>query len=200
MEVQIDTLVEKIKQHGISQGEMQAAEILKEAKKEAEAIVSTAKKESESIIADAKAQSEVLIKRGKDALVQAHRDLLLSVREDIKKLLQTFVSQESHKALTAESLQDLLVKVLPQWSFTSGESIFISLSESDAKTLVADTIQGLLQSHNNAITLRADASVGGGFRISRSGDGALQFDFTDKTLSESLISFLTPKLQELLQE
>ncbi len=199
MEIQIDTLIEKVKQHGIKEGEKKAGETLQEAKREAEAIVASAKKEAQSIVAEATTNAEALEKRGKDALLQAHRDILLTVKEDIKQLLSAFISQEMRNALSGSALQSVLEGALSKWSFGNDANVFISLSEADAKKIVSEALQGALQAQGGTVTLQSHASISGGFRIARKSDGALQFDFTDETLSQSLISFLTPKLQELLK-
>lgn len=199
MEVQIDTLIEKVRQHGIVEGEKKAEEIQDEAQRKADALVASAKEEARSIIAEAQVHAEALEKRGKDALSQAHRDLLLTIKEDIRQLLSRFISQEMRGVLSGASLQGVLEQVLSKWSFGKDENVFISLSESDVKNIIHESLHGALQAQGATITLQSHASISGGFRIARKSDGALQFDFTDETLSQSLVSFLTPKLQELLK-
>ncbi len=193
MEVQIDTLIEKVKQHGIIEGEKKAEKVLSDAQNEARSIVASAKQEAQAIISEAQANAQALERRGKDALSQAHRDLLLTVKEDIKQLLNKFISQEMQGALSGASLQSVLEKALSQWKFGNDANVFISLSESDAKNIIHQALQGA------TVTLQSQSSITGGFRIARESDGALQFNFTDEALSQSLMSFLTPKLQELLK-
>lgn len=211
MEVQIDMLIEKVKQHGIAEGKKQADTLVQEARSEARAVVESAQRDAQRIVAEAQAQAALLEQRGADALKQARRDLLLTVKEDLRALFESFLRQETRKAMSGESLKELLVRALSAWKFGSGESVFISLSEADAKTILAEALAGALQVAGQtagqsagqgagaAFSVKGDAGISGGFRISRKSDGALQFDFTDEALSRALTSFLTPKLQEILR-
>ncbi len=199
MEVQIDTLIEKVKNYGIEEGKKHAEGIIAEAQKKADAIMQEARQEATHIVENAQSEAHVLEKRGKDALIQAHRDLLLVVKSDLEKILRAFFERKTRDVLTTESLKEIITQALSKWDFGNEKNIFLSLSKEDAQRITQSAIEGLLKEKGEKITIQSSDKVLSGFMVSREGDGVLQFDFTERALSQSLTEFLTPTLRELLQ-
>lgn len=195
MELQLDSLIDKIKTHGIEKGRESADTLVSEAKQESENIINKAKVDATNIIESAKQESSRLLQSGKDGLKQAERDLLMSVEGKLKDLCTKYVSSVTTEMLTAQSLLELIKTALSNWNVETNESVFVHISSNDANTITKQAITGVLQ---NNIEVKVDNSIANGFRISK-GSSGYAFDFTGNAINEALAVFLTPNVQELLR-
>lgn len=198
MEVNLDTLIEKIKVNGIEEADRKSKEMLTQTQVEAQEVIVKANNQAKQIIEEAQQESQIILKRGKDGLKQAQRDLLLSLEDELKDMCRKYISNISNQALSVNRLNDIIKTALSNWNFGENENIFIHLSSGDAQQITKESISGAVRAQGNTIEIKVDDSISKGFRISV-GDENFAFDFTADAVSTALSVFLTPNVQELLR-
>ena len=129
----IESFVQKLQEEGVDAGREQAQKLLDEAGAKAEGIVADAQRRAEEIIADAKAQAETDLRRGRDELALACRDVLLRLRATVMSTLEAVLKSSSQDKLRDEEffvrlLHDVAVQYAEKDSI--GESpVVISVDE-----------------------------------------------------------------------
>jgi vacuolar-type H+-ATPase subunit E/Vma4 len=180
----IKTLIEKINQEGIAAAP--------------EEILEKAKKEANKLMNDAKEEIVKMHEKGKAALTQAGRDLLLVLRQEINSMLDRLIAKEVKDALSVEGLFKILNNIVKGSGEHAKEELIIYVNNEDAKALKENFIAKLKQEAKREIALRPSESIQKGFIISFD-SGKSQFDFSDKAMAEYIGSVLKPKLKEILQ-
>jgi V/A-type H+-transporting ATPase subunit E len=192
-------LIEKINQEGIRAAEEKAQNIEAAAKQRADDILAQARLEAEEMIAVAKDRIHREDEKGKILLVQAGRDLLLSLRKEINAMLGRIVVSDIQQVLTTEALFKLLSEVVRNFSAKEGSDITVLLNKDDLEVLEKFFLLQLREETRKKIILRPAEEISGGFTISFD-SGKSCYDFTDKALAEYIGTYLKPKLNKILQE
>jgi V/A-type H+-transporting ATPase subunit E len=199
MAEEIRDLIEKINQEGIRAAEEKAQNIEAAAKQRADDILAQARLEAEEMIAVAKDRIYREDEKGKTLLVQAGRDLLLSLRKEINAMLGRIVVSDIQQVLTTEALFKLLSEVVRNFSAKEGSDITVLLNKDDLEILEKFFLLQLREETRKKIILRPAEEISGGFTISFD-SGKSCYDFTDKALAEYIGTYLKPKLNKILQE
>ena len=199
MAEEIRDLIEKINQEGIKAAEEKAQNIEAAAKQRADDILAQARLEAGEMIAVAKDRIHREDEKGKTLLVQAGRDLLLSLRKEINAMLGRIVVSDIHQVLTPEALFKLLSEVVRNFSAKEGSDITVLLNKEDLEILEKIFLLQLREETRKKIILRPAEEISGGFTISFD-SGKSCYDFTDKALAEYIGTYLKPKLNKILQE
>jgi V/A-type H+-transporting ATPase subunit E len=199
MAEEIRDLIEKINQEGIRAAEEKAQNIEAAAKQRADDILAQARLEAEEMIAVAKDRIHREDEKGKILLVQAGRDLLLSLRKEINAMLGRIVVSDIQQVLTTEALFKLLSEVVRNFSAKEGSDITVLLNKDDLEILEKIFLLQLREETRKKIILRPAEEISGGFTISFD-SGKSCYDFTDKALAEYIGTYLKPKLNKILQE
>jgi V/A-type H+-transporting ATPase subunit E len=199
MAEEIRDLIEKINQEGIRAAEEKAQNIEAAAKQRADDILAQARLEAEEMIAVAKDRIHREDEKGKILLVQAGRDLLLSLRKEINAMLGRIVVSDIQQVLTTEALFKLLSEVVRNFSAKEGSDITVLLNKDDLEVLEKFFLLQLREETRKKIILRPAEEISGGFTISFD-SGKSCYDFTDKALAEYIGTYLKPKLNKILQE
>ena len=108
MEVELKNIIDKIKQEGVEEAEKRGAEIVSKAHAEAGALLDGAKKEKEEIIKRAEDDAAKLKKNTEEALRQASRDVVLSLRENILKLFDNIIKRDVAGQLSPDVMKEML--------------------------------------------------------------------------------------------
>ena len=199
MAEEIRDLIEKINQEGIRAAEEKAQNIEAAAKQRADDILAQARLEAEEMIAVAKDRIHREDEKGKTLLVQAGRDLLLTLRKEINAMLGRIVVSDIQQVLTNEALFKLLSEVVRNFSAKEGSDITVLLNKDDLEILENFFLLQLREETRKKIILRPAEEISGGFTISFD-SGKSCYDFTDKALAEYIGTYLKPKLNKILQE
>jgi V/A-type H+-transporting ATPase subunit E len=199
MSDQIKELIEKINQEGVVAGQEKAAQIEKQAKVEAETLVRKAQAQAKKIIEDAQAKAERLESSSREALKQAGRDLLLSLKEQILELLERLMVKDVAAALTAEELLQMISGIIKECRGQAGKQAVVYLSAQDKSKLEAHFLNKLKSELINGIELRQKDDIHAGFMISFD-SGKSHFDFSDKALAQYLQMQVKPKVAEILKD
>ncbi len=200
MEIQLQELIDQIKKDGVQAAETEAESILKSAKAEAEKIVADAKAQADKILLNAKNENDKMVKSGEEAIRQAGRNLLISFRESVAKELGAVAGETVAGVYSSDALESLIIKAVEAWATNpEAEDLAVILNAEDLKKLEGTMISKLKNKMQNEITLKANDSFNGGFRIAVN-DGKVYYDFSGEAVVEMLSTYLSPKVTALLKE
>ena len=200
MEIQLQELIEKIKNDGVTAAESEAEAILKSANDEAEKIVADAKKEAEKILWDAKKENDRMVKSSEDAIRQAGRNLLISFRESVAKELNAVTAESVTAAYSTDALTDLIIKVVEKWAENPDyDDISVILNSDDLKKLEESLLSSLKEKMLKGVTLKENDNFDGGFRIAVN-EGRAYYDYSAEAVVDMMSSYLSPKVTAILKE
>ena len=200
MSEKLKGLLEKINQEGVKQAEENARAIESKAKTDAEKIVQDARSQAEKITEDARDSALKTKRSGEIALKQASRDLVLALKDEIKKILSKIVAGETVKVMSQENMADILEGLIESYVKKSGKTsdVKVLLKKEDLDNLRKIFISKLKNRIKNGIEFKPSPAINAGFSISFD-KGKSFFDFTDEGLTEVLCAYLNPELARLLK-
>ncbi len=200
MEIQLNELIEQIKNEGVAAAEQKAAAILDEANAKAEKIVAAAKAEAKAITDNAAKENARNQKVSEEAIRQAGRNLLISFRESVNKELSAVLAENTGKAYSAENLSALVVKAVEGWTKNADAAdITVFLNSDDLKALEAEVLAAFGDKAKAGVTIKPDDNFDGGFRIMQNSSG-VYYDYSSAAVVEMLSAYLSPKVTLLLKE
>ena len=200
MEIQLQELIDQIKNDGVKAAECEADAILASAKAEAEKIVAEAKAEADKIIANAKSENDRIVKSGEDAIRQAGRNLLISFRESVTRELNVILGENVSAVYSSENLAKIVINVVESWAKKEdADSIEVILNSESLKEFEDTILAGLKEKMICGVTLKANDNFDGGFRIAVN-DGGAYYDYSAEAVVEMLSNYLSPKVTALLKE
>ena len=197
MEMDLQSIISKLKTEGVGEAEKEAADIVEEAKKKAADIVEEAKQREEEIIKKAEQEADRLKKNGEEAIRQASRDVLLSLREQIIALLDKVTKYEVAAQMSPALLKDMISKLAGKFERDKKLDVEILLSEKEKKDLEKVLIGALKKEMKKGVTIKTSPIVEHGFFIGEKGKSSY-YDFTDEAVDEAFMAHLNPKITEIL--
>jgi V/A-type H+-transporting ATPase subunit E len=200
MEIQLQELIDQIKNDGVKAAESQSEAILASAKAEAEKIIADAKAEAEKIIANAQSENARIERSAEDAIRQAGRNLLISFRESVARELNVILAQNVSAVYSSENLANIVINVVESWAKKENtDSIELILNSESLKSLENIILAGLKDRMIGGVTLKANDNFDGGFRIAVNDSGAY-YDYSAEAVVDMLSNYLSPKITNLLKE
>jgi len=190
MSEDLNALIEKIQTEGIEAAEAKAREIEAQAKKEAEIIIAKAKQDAQNVLSKAKTEATKTEESTKSLLKQAGRDLLLNLKKEINSTLEKIINMRVKESLGAGEISKIIISFIKDMSKEERTNVVILLEKSFLSELKEEVKKG--------ITIKASEDISGGLTISYDA-GKSHFDFTDKAITEYIITHLKPKLAEILK-
>jgi V/A-type H+/Na+-transporting ATPase subunit E len=198
MSMQVQELIDKIKQEGVAAAEREAEKIVAAAEEKAARLVRQARSEAEAY----KAQAEKEIKKqeaaSRDALKQAARDILIGLKKQITAQFEAVLADSVEDVLTAELTEKLILNLVNAWAAEGEAGLQVVLSSRDAKNLGAALKEKLAQRFREGVEIVPSPKVSKGFRIGGS-DGGL-YNFTAEGIAEVLGETLSAELAGTLRE
>ncbi|MBU2540333.1 MAG: hypothetical protein KJ593_00355 [Candidatus Omnitrophica bacterium] len=200
MTEKLKDLLEKINEEGVKQAEEAARRIESKAEDDAEKILRDAKSQAEAIIDDARSHARKVKEAGELALKQSGRNLMLSLKEEIRSLLNKIIGAETAKIMSAVDLEAILEKLIINFAKEKGETsdIKVLLKQEDLAKLKKTFILRLKERLKEPIEFRPAANINTGFSISFD-KGKSFFDFTDEGLAEAIRNYLNPELARIFK-
>lgn len=200
MDVQLQELIDKIKQDGVATAETEAAKIIAAAEKKAESIISSANEKAEEIKKAAKVETERMEKAGEEAIIQAGRNMLLSFRDSLVGELNGLIQAETAKAESKDVLSKLIPETVKAWAKnTDASELSVLLSEKDLKELESTFTSELKAEISKGLEIKPDKTLQAGFRIGVN-NGAAFYDYSAESLAEMFSTYLNPKIAGLMKE
>lgn len=197
MEMELNTLIEKIKKDGVEQAEKNASDILEKAEKEAKDIVGKAGAAKTNLINEAKIETDRYKDASIKALNQAARDVLLSLRSNVMSFFESVVKDKVFRELDPGVLKDIIIKAVQNFRKGGMTDIEVLISKEDQEKLEKVLFAALKEEAKKHVTVLSSKGVEKGFRIGEKGKDSY-FDFTDEAIAESFRKNLSPRLLQVL--
>jgi len=199
MEMQLNSLIEKIKQEGIQEANNKAGEIIKQAEESKKAIIQEAEEKAERIVKQAEEQTDKLKDNSHKAITQAVRDAALSLKQEIKKLFDNILKKEIQRTLSDDFIRELIIRIAQTLPKAKETGIEISLSQQEKTRLEDLVLSGIKKESAHGITFRVNPNIDKGFYIGIKDEG-FHYDFTDQAILEILKEYLRPFIVKILEE
>ncbi len=195
----LQSLLDRINREGLERAEAEKKQILDTARAEAARIVEDARTEAERLIEQARRDAENLKERGSEALRQAARDTLLSLRSQLQKRLTNVVRGCVGEAMTAELMADLIREMTAAYAGQGFkvDRLSVLLPAERLETLRGGLLARLEEDLRNRTDLQPQAERHEGFQLIFNGQDVV-YDFTDEALAEVLCAYLNAALAELV--
>lgn len=200
MEIQLQELIDQIRKDGVNAAETEAKSIVDSAKEQAEKIISDAQAKADKILLNARNENERMVKSSEDAIRQAGRNLLISFRESVARELKAIAEKNIAEVYSSDALSQLIIKVVECWaSKPEAEDVAVILNSNDLEKLEDLLLSSLKEKLLSGVTLKANDSFDGGFRIAVN-NGAAYYDYSAEAVTEMLSNYLSPQVTKLLKE
>ena len=191
-EVNLENLIEKIKNEGVAQAEKESDQITEKAKSQAKEIIAQARKEAQVMVDDAKIAADRFKKNCETDLKQASRDAVLTLKQKIVTILDNSFKAGIGQVMTTDLLKELVVKMVDNWSDQKGVNLEVIVNEVDESKLKELISTSFKDSAKANIEIKV-GDIDKGLRIGVK-DKDVFYDFTDETILDILKQFLNPSL------
>ena len=198
MAEELQALLDRINEQGIEKAEQERRERLEDAKKEAERLIDEAKSRAEQIVAEARKEAGLLNKKGQDALRQAARDTILSLRERLQEQVSDLAEKAISEDLNPESLAAFISKMIDAQGDEPDGDIEVQVPRDSAEAVRKHLLAKLGKNLKEKVEISPRPEISGGFRLSIK-KGEVYYDFSEAALADILCSFLNPKLAEIVK-
>ena len=199
MDVQLKELIDKIKNDGVKNAEESADRIIAEAKTQADTILREAREDADKIRETAKADAEKSERSGREALRQAGRDLVITVKSEIEALFSRVLKAETADVLKSDMLSELVSTAVKSLAESEGTDLNVLISEKSFAAVEAALVSKLASEISAGVEIKPFKGLDAGFRVSMK-DGSAFYDFSDSEIAAMLGRSLNPRLADLLSE
>ena len=198
---ELQALLDKITEQELQKADEEKARILSQAKEEADYTVKKAKEEASSIVENAKREAAILQQKGEEALRQASRDVLLSLRSELEKRVKQAAETLLNANMKPATIADIVAKLIVNFIKADGSSddIQVLLNPDDIAAVEEALKLALADNLRANCTLAPSHSVSGGFKLVFKESGVM-YDFTDKALAETVAAGLGGKLASVITD
>lgn len=198
MAADLNSLIQRLKEEGIEEARDRSREIIDNTTKKAAKIIQEAEEKKAEIIKGAEEKAANLKRSCDDALKQASRDLILSLRENIIELFNSVIKREVSASLTKDVMKDVITRVAEGFKKGSEPDIEVVLSPEDKKGLEESLLKALKKELKKGVTFKPSHSVKKGFRIGAE-DKEFYYDFTDDAIAEAIELYLSPRIKDIIK-
>jgi len=201
MAEQLQSLLDRIQREGVEKAETEADRIREEAEKRAAEIIGQAEAKVKSTVAEAEREANVFAQRGRRALEQAARDVLLSVRDAVNDTLSALVKQDVTAAFDKEGTVKLLAQVIDAYcrDRTGNAPIDVLVTPKLSKEIASHFLARLSAAAHKGLEIKPDGTVIAGFRIALVND-KLEHDFSSTAIAGALCQILRPHLAKIVKD
>ncbi len=199
MDVQLNELIEKIKNDGIRSAEDEASRIIVDAQKQAADIVSKAEIEARRIQKVAGVEAEKTERSGTEALRHAGRDLLLTVRSSIEDMFNRIVKSSVTDSLNPELLSQAVMETIRSLAIESLSGVEVQIPENQFALIEPGLRGAMVDEFKKGMKIAPVKGLDAGFRVSIK-NGSMFYDFSDQEIVEMLSRFLNPQLVKIISD
>jgi len=199
METELKHLIDKIKEEGVEQAERDAKNVIANAEENAKNIIKDAEKKKAARVKEAEAQALNFRKASEEALKQAGREVLLTLRGKVVEFFDRIIKEKISQELTPQALKDIIKTAVENFRKDSDLDIEVLVNKKDKEKLQKVLFSTLSQEAKKHLTLKGTLGIEKGFRIGEKGKDSY-FDFSDEAISEAFSKYLNPKLIEILDQ
>lgn len=198
----IESFVAKLQSEGVEAGRREAARIREAANQEAEQILKQARAEGERLIADAGREAESILTRGRTELELAARDVVLSLRDALNRVLESVLAHAAREALSDPDLvRHLLSSLVVKYAeadIKGGDMMRIDLEPEMKQKVVAWAMAEIGRLHREDARFSLDLQgrlKQAGFTYEVAGGTV---EVTESAAAERLMELVGPYLQQTI--
>lgn len=186
----LEGLVAKLKEKGISAGQEEKERIINAAKEEAAAIILGAEKKSKEIVEEAEKKIAQLEANAQTSIAQASRDVVEATRMSILKYMKSVFRKESEALFTQERYTQELLK-----------TVLDTIPGDKTVTVADDVLKGMetfimKQSLSEKVVLEPLGDNEAKIVVESAGKGDVQFVLSAQDIEDGLFSLLNKDLVE----
>ena len=201
----VQELIDKLKNQGVSEGQRQAEEIIKEAMSKASRILSKAQAEADKLLAEGRSKLEVERKSSHEAIKTAFRDTELALRSKVREAFSAHLKRLVSLELTdKEFIKQLVLAIVgakaseiaqvPNVEILLPAKIFGEEGKKRLQHLVLGITEDMLR---QGVELKSTLDVKGGIKVRLTGKD-IELDLTDEALTDLLLKYLLPRYREIV--
>lgn len=209
----VQTLIDRLKAEGVTAGEEQAKALLAEARREADRTVADARREAETIAEEARREAARTRKAGEEAIRQAVRDAVLTLREEVAEKFQARLDRLVGQVMAEPEFLRRLILVIASKSLPESEGKLLEV-ELPVPPAEIDRIRrdpdewrqsdlGRFVSGLAAETLHEGLTFGSGDHTHgltvRVVEDDVLIDLSDESVSGLLYRYLLPRFRALME-
>lgn len=197
MTKELDGLLDEIKKNGVEKAEAEAKIITDKAQEKADSIIKKAEEKAEALQQEAKKKADETEQYGKTALSQAARDVVLSVSESLRKLVEQIAAADTKDAMQTEDFSAVIADIIKIYAErTEDEQLQVLVDKEKQEALQKHLKARLSQELQKGVSLSAGPAAGFSIRVK---DGRIEHDFTPAAVVEALTAFVNADLAELIK-
>lgn len=196
---ELQALLDRITEEGLKKADAERRVIVEKAQSEAEQIVASAREQADSMVEEAKREAAVLHTKGEEALRQAARDVMLSLRRRLEERVSAVAKALVQEALPPERMAELLGELISSFVSQGGveDRVEVLLNDEQCSQVESALKARLGSSFKDRCELSPVPSLSGGFRL-QLGASDVEYDFSDESLAEALAAFVSPRLAAIV--
>lgn len=199
MEMQLNSLIEKIKKEGIAEARVKSEEIIEQAEQKKTAIIKDAQETAETIVKEAENKAAKLKDNSQKAIAQAVRDVTLSLKEEIKNLFDAILKKEIQHSISDEFIAKLLLRIAENWSKDRKASLEVMVNQKDKKSLEKLMLSKFKSELSSGIIFRVNPNINKGLYIGIKGE-EVYYDLTDEAILGILKEYLRPFIVKIIDQ
>ncbi len=197
----LQALLNKINEEGLKKAEQTKADIIAKAQAEAKGIIKKAQEEADDCRAKAQADSQILVQKGEEALRQAARDMMLSLRQQLQSRVRTAVLQLMDATLDAQQMPGVIAQIVENYLQKDGneDNLELLVNPQQLDTLSAAVKAKLADNLKERCEFSPAPTVASGFKLAFK-DNDVLYDFTDQALADAVASYVGPRIAAALSD
>ena len=196
---ELQALLDRITNDELKKADTEKERILAEAKQQASEIVRQARAEADATRSAAAKEAEMFAKKGQEALHQASRDILISLRAQLESRVSKAVNDLIRGSAKGVELGKIITNLITGFLQSDGrqDDIRILVAEDDLAKVEA-VVQACLADDLRAnVELAPAHAIAGGFKLAFR-QSAVVYDFTDQALAETIAAYVSPKIAAVI--
>lgn len=200
--INLEILIQKIKDEAVTEAEKQAKEILETAEKEAKKIIENSKKEAENIIKETEEECKKKKQTTNKELEISARDFIINLGEKLKNnFIIPLIKNKLEKDLeNTNTLKEIIKDITIEYIKKTNDNITLIVSENTKKMLNNIFIQEIKNKFNNNKTINLETIINiKGFKLINNEQNCT-FDFTLDIITQEIFKLLENKLTIIEKE
>ena len=196
----LQSLLAKIQEQGLDKANAERAAIIKKAEQDAAEITAKAKAAADARRRAAEEECASLTKRAESAVKQAARDIVLKLNVELKERLNTILQENTANAMTPELMGRIINEMAAAYIKDGKQEakLEVLVSPKSLEEMNAALKGSLKDSFVKQPTLFADMELGGGLKVSVSGNDVF-YDFSDDAITDIVAAYIGPRLAAIVK-
>lgn len=196
----LQSLLAKIQEQGLDKANAERAAIIKKAEQEAAEITAKAKAAADAMRRAAGEECASLTKRAESAVKQAARDIVLKLNAELKERLNAILQENTANAMTPELMGRIINEMAAAYIKDGKQEakLEVLVSPKSLEEMNAALKGSLKDSFVKQPTLFADMELGGGLKVSVSGNDVF-YDFSDDAITDIVAAYIGPRLAAIVK-